>query len=328
MMRFAMPRKAPPGLWRRVPPAIFPPILGAMGLAMAWQQAAALFALPPAIADLGAGVMAAVAAFALVAYVAKLARRPTVLADEMAILPGRAGVAAAVLCVYVLGGLIAPFSLGLGRGLLIAGLGLHIAVLTVLLGVYRNGPPERRQVTPVWHLNWVGFIVAARIALPLGWPGLSGVILWPALAAALAIWAISAVQFLRAVPPAPLRPMLAIHAAPAALIGSVALALGGPGWLVTASAFVALGLLMVLAVSARWLLQAGFSPLWGAMTFPLATTTGLWLALAAVSGGAFDRAIAAALLITATLTIPPILFLVLRDWARGRLAVKTNAAIA
>ena len=327
-MRFAMPKQAPAGLWRRVPPAIFPPILGAMGLALVWRQAAALFALPTGIADLGAGAMVAIMCFAALAYGAKLVRRPAVLADELAILPGRAGVAAGILCIYMLAGLIAPHVPGVGRLLLVAGMALHIAALVVLLRVYRTGPPERRRVTPVWHLNWVGFIVAARVAILLGWPGLASAILWPSLAAAVVIWGISAAQFARAVPPAPLRPMLAIHAAPAALIGTVALGLGGPGWLVTGAAFLALALLLVLALSGKWLLGAGFSPMWGALTFPLSATAGLSLGVASASGGAFDRAIAGALLIAATVVIPPILFLVLRDWARGRLAVKTNAAIA
>ena len=54
-LRFAMPRPVPPGLWRRVPPAIFPPILGAAGLALAWLGGVRAFALPPALAELMAG---------------------------------------------------------------------------------------------------------------------------------------------------------------------------------------------------------------------------------------------------------------------------------
>ncbi|HRO14568.1 MAG TPA: hypothetical protein PLL33_05920, partial [Paracoccus sp. (in: a-proteobacteria)] len=55
-LHFAMPRPVPPGLWRRVPPAVFPPILGALGLVLAWRGGVAAFALPPALADLLAGM--------------------------------------------------------------------------------------------------------------------------------------------------------------------------------------------------------------------------------------------------------------------------------
>lgn len=326
-MRFAMPKQAPKGLWRRVPPVVFGPILGAMGLALAWRAAIGTFALPRGLAQMADGVMVMVAGFALLAYGVKLGRRPGVLAEELRVLPGRAGVAAGVLSLYLLGGLVAPYALGLGRGLLVVGLVAHVAALAVLIGVYRAGPAELRRVTPVWHLNWVGFIVAARVALALGWPGLAGAILWPALAAAVAIWAISAAQLARAVPPAPLRPLLAIHVAPAALIGTVALGLGHP-LLASVMAWAGLALIVALVASARWLLAAGFSPMWGAMTFPLSASAGLWVMRAGASGAAPDRAIAAVLLVGASAMVPVILFLVLRDWARGRLAVKTNAAIA
>lgn len=326
-MRFAMPKQTPKGLWRRVPPAVFPAILGAMGLALAWRLAAGVFALPVGLAEALAGAMVALFGFAALAYGGKIARRPAVLAEELKILPGRSGVAAAVLCVYLLAGLIGLYLPGVARAVLVVGLGLHVITLAVLVDVLRRGPVEARHVTPVWHLNWVGFIVVARVAVIIGWDGLAAVILWPALAAALLIWAVSAQQLSRALPPAPLRPLLAIHVAPAALLATVALALG-IDWLGEALSWGALLLLLVLGLRAGWLLQAGFSPMWGALSFPLSATAGLWLLRVAQSGGALDRLIAAVLLVGASMAVLVILFMVLRDWARGRLAVKTNAAIA
>lgn len=187
-LRFAMPRPVPPGLWRRVPPAIFPPILGAAGLALAWLGGVRAFALPPALAELMAGMVVAVAASALLAYGVKLARRPAVLAEELSILPGRAGVGAAVLTVYLTAALVGALaSPAAGRALLVAGLLLHAVLLVVLVGVLRRVAPEQRRVTPVWHLNFTGPIVAARVALVLGWPALAGWLVWPTAIAALAI---------------------------------------------------------------------------------------------------------------------------------------------
>lgn len=327
-LRFAMPRPVPPGLWRRVPPAIFPPILGAAELALAWLGGVRAFALPPALAELMAGMVVAVAAFALLAYGVKLARRPAVLADELSILPGRAGVGAAVLTVYLMAALVGALaSPAAGRALLVAGLLLHAVLLVVLVGVLRRGSPEQRRVTPAWHLNFTGPIVAARAELVLGWPGLAGWLVWPTAIAALAIYAVSLRQALSGRVPAPLRPLLAIHLAPLALFGTVAL---GLGWTAagTALAWLALAVLLALAASARWLLADGFSPFWGALTFPAAATAGLWVTLWSAVPSETHRIVAGVLLAAATLVVIPILFLVLRAWAQGRLAVKSNAAIA
>ncbi|HRO16057.1 MAG TPA: tellurium resistance protein, partial [Paracoccus sp. (in: a-proteobacteria)] len=93
-------------------------------------------------------------------------------------------------------------------------------------------------------------------------------------------------------------------------------------------AWMALAGLAVLAVMGRWLLQDGFSPLWGALTFPVAATAGVWVALWHAAPSEPARLIAGTLLAGTTLVVIPVLALVLRDWARGRLPVKTNAAIA
>lgn len=327
-LRFAMPRPVPPGLWRRVPPAIFPPVLGGLGLALAWLAGVDAFALPLGLAQLLVGMIAALAAFGLAAYAVKLIRRPTVLPEELRILPGRAGVAAAVLSIYLLAAVIGAIGpLAWGRALLVAGMALHAAFLVVLIGVFRSGPPEQRRVTPAFHLSFTGVIVAARAALVLDWPGLAGVLIWPAAVAAILIYAASARQFLAAPPPAPLRPLLAIHLAPTALLATVAL---GLGWAAAGSllAWVALAMAITLAGSARWLLAAGFSPFWGALTFPLAATAGAWVTLWRVTGDEPHRLIAGLLLAAATLVVLPILALVWRDWARGRLPVQTHAATA
>jgi tellurite resistance protein len=193
-------------------------------------------------------------------------------------------------------------------------------VQTVL--VMRAGPAEGRVVTPASHLIFVGPILGAVAALAFGWAVLAQALFVATLVAAVGIWALSLNQIVRRIPPAPLRPLLAVHLAPAAIFGLVAL---GLGWGQVALGFAALGggLLLALIVSARWLLAAGFSPFWGALTFPLAAYASLLLSLdgsAALAG--------AVLLVGATLLIPPVLFKVCQSWARGDLATRTNAAEA
>lgn len=325
--RHAPPKVVPPGRFRRVPPAIFPPLLGLLGLSLAWNGAVRVFVLPPAPAQMLSGAVVAMALFAFATYGAKLARRPAVLAEELAILPGRAGIAAGALAGYLTAVLIGLYSPVLGRALLVAALALHLAFVVVLVAVLRGGPSEQRRVTPVWHLSFTGFVVAALAALLLGWPRLATLLAWPSLLVALAIWAVSARQLVAERVPPPLRPLLAIHLAPLALFGSVSAGLGhgaaGLGF-----GLLALGLLGAGLFGTRWLLAAGPSPLWGAFTFPLSATAGLWVAL----HGAFDtiltRAAALGTLTLATLVVPAVAFMIWRDWHNGRLPARTNAAIA
>ncbi|MEZ5883802.1 MAG: tellurium resistance protein [Paracoccaceae bacterium] len=321
-MAFKPPAPAPKGLWRRTPPAIFPPILGLLGLGLGWRRGAGQFDLPQALPDLLLGAVTLLFLFAAVAFVAKILRRPAVLLEDLRILPGRAGLAAGALSVYLFAGVLGPLAPGLAHGVLLAGLVLHAALIAAVLYVFATGPAEQRRVNPVWHLTFTGPIVAAMVAQGLGEATLAVVLFWVALVAAAGIWLVSLQQFAKSSVPAPLRPLLAIHLAPAALLGTVAAGFGATG-LALAFAVLTAGLLAALLMRAGWLLEAGFSPLWGAFTFPLAAVANFWLVL----GGAW-RLPGGLALVAATVVIPPIAIKVMQLWAKGQLAVKTNAATA
>jgi tellurite resistance protein len=63
--------------------------------------------------------------------------------------------------------------------------------------------------------------------------------------------------------------------------------------------------------------------MWGSLTFPVAATASLWLGM---EGG--WRTAGGVLLVAASALILWIARRVLRDWATGALALKTNAAVA
>ena len=86
-----------PALFARTPPAIFPPILGLLGLVLALRLAVARLGGDPGPADLVAGVAVALWGFATFAYLGKLARRPAVVLEDLRVLPGRSGLAAMTL---------------------------------------------------------------------------------------------------------------------------------------------------------------------------------------------------------------------------------------
>jgi tellurite resistance protein len=314
-----------PGLWRRTPPAIFPPILGLFGLGLGWREAAPAFGVPAAIGDMILGAVALLYLFALVAYLAKPLRRAGVLLEEMRVLPGRAGLAAASLSLMLLAASLAPLAPVLAQGLAALAFGVHVALVVLLVYVLRAGPPEGRVVTPVFHLSFVGFIIGGVAANALGLPEIARLLLWAMIVPAAVIWAISARQLLRQFPPAPLRPLLAIHLAPASLFTIVAQG-AGLGGMATAFGALAVVLAVALLASGRWLTEAGFSALWGAFTFPLVAFA---TAMLLVSGGQGALGlIAGALLLAASGVVPLIAYRILKLWAQGTLAAKTNAAEA
>jgi tellurite resistance protein len=175
-------------------------------------------------------------------------------------------------------------------------------------------------VTPVFHLTFVGFIIGPLAWVPLGYSGLAAAIWGLVLPVAIAVWGISLRDLIRRMPPAPLRPLLAVHLAPASLFSLVA---SGLGWSNLALAFGILAGVIALAllIFARWITEAGFSALWGAFTFPSAAIANAWLALGWNVAGLVA-------MVAATALVLPISVKIMQAWAKGGLAVKTNAASA
>ncbi len=313
--------------WRKTPPAIFPPILGLFGLAMAWGRAPDAFGISGAVGQVLMGAVTLLFLYALGNYLAKIAARPGVVLEDLKVLPGRAGLAAMTMAVMLLAVAVLPWSEALARAVLALGFAGHVIVMGLIVWALLTGPAEARTVTPVFHLTFVGFIVSPFAALPLGWTGLATAVFWATLAAAVLIWVASAVQFARREVPAPLRPLLAIHTAPASLLATVALLLG-QGALGFGLAIWSMVLVAALVLRARWVIAAGFSPLWGAITFPLAAFASLMMVLGAAGYGEGFRLLGALALVAASGFIPYVVVKVGQMWLKGALGPKTNAAVA
>ncbi len=314
------PRRAK--LFARTPPAIFPSILGLLGLASALRLGLGRMGWDQGLGDLAAGLVVALWAFAAVAYGVKLARRPGVVMEDLRVLPGRSGLATLTMGGMVTAGLVAVYTAPAGAVLLVLALAGHGVLALLLARLLLTLPPEARAVNPTLHLSFVGFIVGAAPALALGWGLLAELLFWAALPVAVGIWGLSLRQFVAAVPPAPLRPLLAIHLAPAALLALVAGLMGKP---MLADLFVGLGAVsaLILLAAARWVTASGPSPLWGAFTFPLAALASAML----VAGGLWLWP-GLLLLAVGLVVIPAIAWWVLKRWPGGKLAAVTNAAEA
>jgi tellurite resistance protein len=314
--------------FQRMPPAVFPAIMGLFGLGLALRRGADVIGYPVAIAEIALGAISFLWLFAALGYLFKLSQRPAVIREDLAILPGRAGLAAMSMCLFLLAATILPYAPNAALALVFLGLGLHAALVGLVVIVLANGPAEGRHVTPVWHLNFVGFIIAALTLAPLGYLTLATVIFWATGLIAVGIWSVSLVQLVKRIPPAPLRPLLAIHLSPASLLGLVALLLGMQQ---VAIGFALLGgvILLAMLAAATWITQAGFSALWGAFTFPIAAYASLLLVLAGAMGVHSPLVWLGTLcLFAAIVIVPSIALKVLQAWTKGSLAAKTNAATA
>ncbi|MGH1367369.1 MAG: tellurium resistance protein [Maritimibacter sp.] len=314
-------------LWARTPPAIFTPIFGSFGLGIAWKRAVDAFGMPLAPSEVILGAVTLLYLFALLAYLSKILRRPAAIMDDLKVLPGRGGLAAMTLSGMLLAAALTPMSEALANTVLTIAVVGHGVLLVLVVITLLRAAPEARSVTPIWHLTFVGFIVSPIAAVPLGWVGFSHLVFWVSLIAAVVIWSISAIQFSKGDVPAPLRPLLAIHLAPAAMLGSVAMLLGytGAGFGLGIASVV---YVVMLLARLKWLLAGGFSPLWGAFTFPLAAfASQIQLLDGAGMGGPF-HVIGGIALIAASLIVPYVLWKVVQMWTKGTLAVKTNASQA
>lgn len=312
---------------RRFPPAVFPVLFGSFGLALVWRELGALGLAPPIVGQLLAWAAGLLYAAALAAYLAKLALRPSVVREELLRLPGRAGLSTAALSLLLLAGLLAEADHHLAAGLYFTGLAAQTLVAALTVHALRAPTVDIRRVTPVWHLTFVGYVLGILPALALGYPWLAVALFVFCGLAAAAIVLATLDLFVSSDSPAALRPTQAIHLAPASLLGTAALGLGNPA-LATALAGVALVIGAALLARLRWLLAAGFTPLWGAFTFPTAAFTVLMLRIGASEGieAAFWLGLAGAAAVS--LLIPWIAARVLARVPSGQLAEATGAATA
>lgn len=309
-----------PARFARTPPAVFPVILGLLGLGLLLRRGLEAAGLPGGLAEAVLGAVSLLWAFAVFAYLAKMARRVSVVLDDLRVLPGRAGLAAGTMGALALAAVLSPYGPGLARGVLVVGLVAHLVLMLAVLWVFAGMPKEAREVTPAFHLTFVGFIVGGLAAPVVGWDGLAVWLLWLTVPVAVVIWGVSVVQLIRRIPPAPLRPLLAIHLAPASLFALVAAGVGMDG---VALAFAGLGGVVLLGLigASRWIGESGFSALWGSFTFPLAAYASALFAVGFELGGM-------ALMVVALGVVPWIAWRVVTLWGSGRLAAVTNAAEA
>ncbi len=80
-------------------------------------------------------------------------------------MPGRAGVGAAVLCLYLLAGLIAPYGLGAARALLVVTFALHLGFWAVLTAGVTPFPYKVITIMSGWTgMPFMTFMLTSLLA--------------------------------------------------------------------------------------------------------------------------------------------------------------------
>ena len=314
--------------FQRMPPAVFPVIMGLFGLGLALRRGADAIGYPVAIAEVSLGAISLLWVFATLGYAVKLSQRPAVIMEDLAILPGRAGLAAMSLGMALLAVTLLPYSTRAAGMVMFAALATQLLLAALIILALRRGPAEGRDVTPVWHLSFVGFIIPAVAAAPLGYTGLATGILFSTTVIAIGIWGISLFQLSKARTTRTIAPVACDPPVAGGLVWHCGIAVGdadaGDGVCGFGRAdFACDGRLG--ALDHRVL---GFRPFGARSPFrwpPMPVC--FWLLV--VPWGKAPMGLGGIVVLTAAIGIVPAIALkVLQAWTKGTLAAKTNAATA
>lgn len=318
-------RKRTP-LWRSTPPAIFPVALGFMGLGLAWRNASGVVDIPHEIGDLLLGFSTAFYVYFLAMYLVKLIGRPGALFDDMKSAPARAGVAAIAMSMMLLAAALLPFGISVPQ-VWWTGVVLQIGASAIVIHAIWHEAPEIRAYTPFQYQTFVGPIVGPVAGIPLGFVTESILLAYAALIAFIIISVGYSRRLIRVRPPIPLRPSLVIALAPPCLFALCFGQLGYDGmfWAFYWAAWI---LALVLLSLARWLSKGGWTPIWGAFTFPIATFSNMQVMALAKGGGDIATV---GIYVGLALGTPLILYIVYKSglaWVTGDLAKKSGATVA
>lgn len=312
--------------WRTTPPAVFPVCLGFLGLALGWQNVGEIVPFAREISGVLLGLGSVFFLYFLALYLRKLAYRPSVLPEDLKSQPARAGIAAAPMSMMLLAAALLPYGISLPQ-LWWLGVIFQIGTIAAVFYAIRRDPPEQRTFNPFQYLTFVGPVVAPFAGIPLGYETVSIWLTYGALLAYAVITAGYGLRLLSERPPINLRPSLVIFLAPNCLF-AISFDLIGLDWAALLYYWIANITAFVLIILTPWLLKAGWSPVWSALTFPLAAFVNVQAR--AVTDGAGILATGAVYvgLIVATPLILLITWRFLKLWFSGNLSEITGAAKA
>jgi len=314
-------------LWRQTPPAAFPVCLGFMSLALGWTNASHVI---PAISeDIGHLLLAASTGYFIwffAFYLRKVLVRPKVVLEDMESAPARAGIAAMAMSMMLLAAALLPFGISVPLVWWTGVILQTIASVVVLYSIWEE-PREKRHFSTFQYLTFVGPVVGPLAGVQLGYVWESKLLINAALVAYVIVTAGILLTIRRDPVPEKLRPSVMIFLAPLCLF---ALGYGVLGYdtaftvFYWAGSIVAFGLLLLVP----WMVRGGYSPVWGAFTFPIASFLNVQVMAVAKGHGIWAEIGVYAGLIIGTPVVLYIVYRTVMEWVTGDLSRKSGAAIA
>lgn len=309
--------------WARPSPALLPVCLGLVATGLLWREAARVLGAPRAISELWLGAALMILALCIGLYARRVGHRPSTLLHDLRMPAGRGAVSAGSMALLLAGAALEPLWVPAAMVVWGAGVVLHGFLAAVLLRELVQMPPDARPATATLLVPFAGQMVAPLGGVPLGFGTVSAVLFW----SGIAVWLGLLPPILRRLwrypsPPPPVRPGTAILLAPPA-IGAVAASALMPGTplvpvLFAVACLVVLGLLLRL----RWLAGDGWSPGWGAFTFPLAAFAGAGLLMAQRYPSLASLNAAAVVVTAASLITLYVAWRMAQGWLTGKIVAR------
>ncbi len=314
-------------LWRQTPPAAFPVCLGFLSLAVAWQHAVDV--LPWVSEDMSNLLLAAATGYFLWFfgfYIAKVAARPSVLFEDMRSPPARAGIAAMAMAMMMLALALLPFSVYVPQ-VWWTGVVLQILASAIVLHAIWKDPPDKRHFSTFQYLTFVGPVIGPFTGVPLGYIRESYWLIMAALVAYVIVTIGIFLNLKRDPIPKALRPSVTIFLAPVCLF---ALGFDALGYhqLFVYFFWVCNAVAVVLLFLVPWMVRGGYTPVWGAFTFPVAAYLNVQVVGMANGYGAYATVGTYVAMAIATPVIFYMVYRTVMEWVTGELARKSHAATA
>ena len=315
-----------PEFWRRTPPALFPCLLGFIGLGLAWRRAAEVWPVSPLI---GKGVLLVSCLLFMAtgtSYHMKLSLRPSVIFEDLKVGPARGAVSAGSMCLMLYAAALTPYLFELAQLFWWAAVLQHAGYMVCVTLALAKSDTQLSDVNPSIILPYVGYILAAVGGPALGYGTLSGFFLMATIPGCIFIIVLSLVNLKRYGVNKSLRSSYFIILAPLSIYGIGAFNIW-PAESYTIFWTIALVCGICMAPFLRWFYAGGWTPAWGAFTFPLSAFAGVMLTGVQSDFGVVAEVGSALSLGLATLVVPYVVWKTYRHWLAGKLAQATGAAV-
>lgn len=312
--------------WRHTPPVLFPCLLGFIGLGLAWRRAAEVWPVSPWI---GEGILLVSCLLFMATgtcYHIKLGLRPSVIFDDLKPGPAKGAVSAGSMCLMLYATALTPYHYELAQLCWWIAVLQHAGYMICVTLSLAKSNTQLSELNPTHILPFVGYIVASIGGPDLGHATLSGFFLIATLPGCLFIIIKSLLNLKKHGANNTQRPSYFIILAPLSVYGIGSFNIW-PSEIYTVFWCMALIAGLFMAPFLGWFCKGGWSPAWGAFTFPLSAFTVAMLT-GVQSGFGLAAQISSALsLVLASLVIPYIVWKTYRHWMAGKLAQATGAAI-